>query len=443
MKLHLSHIPALFALFLVLSLTACSSGTAINTAASIEDTTAPNPLTGLYFKAGNFSFLLDLAPGDLDERDSLSLVFSERSPDSLEWSNGRQDISAYLLPRDVKAGSYEAESTLINAWQNGLASEGTITIHEDGIITLSDGTDASGDYYPYEELLMPAAFRRPINSTDLIGLTKKDLQLIRNQFYAVYGREFSDKDLRAYFERQPWYQGTIKAGQFQEEILGGMLKRNILFLKTAEDAFDETQAAYTKAAYESLSPAPYQDLLPEYGEVLVTIPAKAENAVDKGIYYEAKGTIAIPITLTPEQMELLQDSETLELVTDELTGETETIKKSTDPSYGQFVFGEEENEHYVMASYRPETGLFELWHDSADTDFKRIYEGNLYILKGAMEEYYGYFDLPVSGRKKAAGSYRSIDFEEDPSDPDPLPYSGNYLSRDSKGYIKSLYFVGD
>lgn len=222
-----------------------------------------------------------------------------------------------------------------------------------------------------------------------------------------------------------------------------MLKRNILFLKTAEDAFDETQAAYTKAAYESLSPAPYLDLLPEYGEVLITIPAKAENAVDKGIYYEAAGTISIPVTLTPEQMELLQAGESLELVTDELTGETETIKKSADPSYGQFIFGEEENGHYVMASYRPETGLFELRHDSADTDFKRIYAGDLYILKGAMEEYYGYFDLPASGRKKAAGSYRSIDFEEDPSDPDPLPYSGNFLSHDSKGYIKSLYFVGD
>lgn len=399
-------------------------------------------ITGSYFKAGDFRYQLEIAHGDWENRDFLSLKFSKRDSEALDRSNARTVFSEFLLPSDVKTGSFPVENTIGNAVQGGQSQTASVTLNQDGTVTLSDGTDASGEYYSFRDhLLMPDAFKRPINSTDLIGLSKNDMQLIRNEFYAVYGRAFKNKDLKAYFENQPWYRESTEASQFKEDLLGGLLKRNILFLKTSEDAFDETQAASAKAAYESLEPAPYLDLLPESGEILVTFSSEPENAEDKGLYYIAEGTVSVPVTLTAEEYQRLNDGESIELTVDGITGETDILHKSSNPSYGEYVFGDEQNGHYVFADYHPDTGLFTLWHNSADTDFKRVYQGDLYILKGAMEEYFGYFDLPAAGRSSMAGSYRGIDFEEDSED--PAPYSGNILVRDSGGYIKALYFAGD
>lgn len=400
-------------------------------------------ITGRYFKAGDFRYQLNISNGNWENRDSLSLIFSTRDPADLERSRSQTVLSEYLLPCSAKTGSYQTENILEANVSEDTKLEADITLNGDGTVSLSDGTAASGEYYPYVgHLFMPDAFLRPLCSADLTGLTKNDMRLIRNEFYAVYGRVFSSEDLSAYFEGRPWYRGTTASDQFSEEILGGLYKRNITFLKTAEDAYDETLAESAKASWEDLSPAPYLDLLPKSGETLVTIPSGPENAVDQGIYYVAQGTISVPVTLTPDQIERLEAGETVTLEINGLTGETETLKKSLSPSYGTYVFGDEAGGNYVMASYHPETGLFTLWHDSDDTNFKPVYEGELYILKGAMEEYYGYFDLPPTKQDRPGGGYRYIDFEI--PDPDGYsPYSGNILVHDSKGYIKALYFMGD
>lgn len=47
-----------------------------------------------------------------------------------------------------------------------------------------------------------------------------------------------------------------------------------------------------------------------------------------------------------------------------------------------------------MSTYNPDSGLYSFWANSADTRFKRVYQGVVYVLKGACEEYYGYFDMP-------------------------------------------------
>ena len=54
--------------------------------------------------------------------------------------------------------------------------------------------------------------------------------------------------------------------------------------------------------------------------------------------------------------------------------------------------GNEDYGDYVMAAYEPGSGIYRLWSDSDDTRFKRIYEGPIYVLKGACEEYFYYFE---------------------------------------------------
>ena len=95
---------------------------------------------------------------------------------------------------------------------------------------------------------------------------------------------------------------------------------------------------------------------------------------------------------------------------------------------------------YVNFSYEPYSQTFSMWTDSVDTVFKTVYEGNVFVLKGACEEYYNYFNL--SERPQGAGAFRVMEFNE--NDPyGPSPYMGNQLVTDAKGYIKALYFMGD
>ena len=298
-----------------------------------------------------------------------------------------------------------------------------------------------------DSLVMSDAFSRPLNDTDLIGLNLDDMQLLRNQFYAVYGRIFKNEKLKSYFETEPWYKGNIDGDQFSEELLSGIEKRNIAFLKAAEEKYDERQALEQKTAYDALPAAPYLELLPKKGEIYFNIYSDFEHAADRGIYYEAEGTIYMPITVTREQLKTFDAGDSVELVTDELTGKTSVLKKSQNPDYGMYVLTDKndsgkESGDYVMASYEADIGTYRLWGDSDDTRFKRVYEGSIYVLKGACEEYFGYFDLPVKDREEMAGSYRVMDFNE-VTPYGPSPYEGNEPVTDPKGYIKALYFHGD
>ena len=62
-----------------------------------------------------------------------------------------------------------------------------------------------------------------------------------------------------------------------------------------------------------------------------------------------------------------------------------------------------------MSTYNPDSGLYSFWANSADTRFKRVYQGVVYVLKGACEEYYGYFDMPRESIVESPGNYRVMD----------------------------------
>ena len=99
------------------------------------------------------------------------------------------------------------------------------------------------------------------NDAYLIGLSGEDIRILRNQFYAVYGRTFRDKTLQAYFDSQPWYIGSCDGEDFDLSALSGMEKRNIRFLLETEEERDEEEHEKTRNAYETLTEAPYLSLL--------------------------------------------------------------------------------------------------------------------------------------------------------------------------------------
>lgn len=399
-------------------------------------------MIGWYFKEGDFRYRMELLPGkEADQQGYIQMAFSIREDDEAyrERSNALWQIHMFDIPYKGQGETYHVHDT----GANGTGAEYLVTMNADGTVTLQGDTEEAGVYYPCKEnLIMPEQYRRPLNETDLIGLEQDDLRLLRNEIYAVYGRKFTSRDLQAYFEGKGWYRGVTEPEQFDETVLGGMMKRNVAFLKDAEATWDEEKAAADGRAYRALEPAPYVDLLPEHGEVLATISSDPAEAADKGIYFAAKGSISVPISMSSEEYRRLEAGNPIELTVDELTGETAVLKKSQNPQYGAYCLGDEPLGDYVEASYDRLAGHWYLWGDSADTRFKRVYEGDIYVLKGATEEYFQYFDLPAGQRMEGPGNYRVLDFQE-AGTWGQMPYSGNILVADSKGYVKALYFWGD
>ena len=54
-----------------------------------------------------------------------------------------------------------------------------------------------------------------------------------------------------------------------------------MLLNDAEEKYDAGQAAMAKKEYDALEPAPYLELLPEYGEIEVELASDKEHALIK------------------------------------------------------------------------------------------------------------------------------------------------------------------
>ena len=173
--------------------------------------------------------------------------------------------------------------------------------------------------FPWKLCFLPDVYERPLNETDLLELDAEKLRLLRNQYFAVYGREFKNQELQQYFEQQPWYEKTENADQKAEANFTELDKRNMEFIKKAEKEFDREQWERVHKEYEQLSPAPYKELLPEHMEIGISLN-DFENTKDKGLYYEAPGTIFLPLMLTPQEYEtVMKEFEEVEICVNEST----------------------------------------------------------------------------------------------------------------------------
>ena len=269
--------------------------------------------------------------------------------------------------------------------------------------------EACGAYYKAETLFMPDALERPLNRADLLSLTENDIHHLKNQFYAIHRRKFQDEELNDYFISKIWYEPLYEAEVF-----------------------------------------------------FVRISADPSDWEDHGMYYTAKGRIGLPVKVTAEQyVSAMKESETVELLVDVLTGETALMTATDDVDRGSCIlyFEGSSDKYYFHLSYEPFSNSYILWKNSADALFCPVYQGDIYILKGAEEEYYRYFTLHDHGDKKEApGSFRYIDAdiddkaegggtseaaEEDEQEQIISDYIGNKPVFDEKGYLKALYYYGD
>lgn len=77
----------------------------------------------------------------------------------------------------------------------------------------------------------PQASQRLITTSELSGMSKKDLKIMRNEIFARHGYIFKSADMKSYFSQQKWYQA-----QFGDvtSMLSQIEKQNVELIKKYE-----------------------------------------------------------------------------------------------------------------------------------------------------------------------------------------------------------------
>jgi serine/threonine-protein kinase len=94
---------------------------------------------------------------------------------------------------------------------------------EVSVVTTLEEPSSSSDELPF-------FMTRRVTEADLAGKSQFELDLMRNEIYARYGRRFKRQELQAYFDRQPWYTPQYSPDSFPETLLTPIQKRNALFI---------------------------------------------------------------------------------------------------------------------------------------------------------------------------------------------------------------------
>ena len=68
---------------------------------------------------------------------------------------------------------------------------------------------------------------RIIDQSELYSLDTNELTLALNEVYARHGSKFNSPEIQAYFDKQPWYKGTVSPVDFDENSLSDIERANV------------------------------------------------------------------------------------------------------------------------------------------------------------------------------------------------------------------------
>lgn len=70
-----------------------------------------------------------------------------------------------------------------------------------------------------DDFILPEAQTHRYTTEELADLTLEELRLARNERYARHRRRFKSDDLNTYFSGKTWYQATVEADSFDDQVL--------------------------------------------------------------------------------------------------------------------------------------------------------------------------------------------------------------------------------
>ena len=89
------------------------------------------------------------------------------------------------------------------------------------------------------EYIIADSATRLLTTSDIQGLSARELNYAKNEIYARHGRKFDSPELRNYFESKSWYigkyDGNVFDANYSDQLLSDIEKKNAEFLKDAEN----------------------------------------------------------------------------------------------------------------------------------------------------------------------------------------------------------------
>lgn len=101
--------------------------------------------------------------------------------------------------------------------------------------TTTEKTTETDEETEETDYVIPYSSDRYLTNDDLVGLSSEELMYARNEIYARHGYIFNDAEIRAYFEKKPWYTGTVKSEDFSSSVFNDYEYKNVTFLKKHQD----------------------------------------------------------------------------------------------------------------------------------------------------------------------------------------------------------------
>ncbi|MBU0606654.1 MAG: YARHG domain-containing protein [Armatimonadetes bacterium] len=107
---------------------------------------------------------------------------------------------------------------------------------------------------PTASRYVPLGSKRTLTTSDLAGRSAWQLDVLRNEIYAVHGRPFTRADLRRHFRSQWWYH---EDSRFSEARLSSLEKRNADFIAKYQKGRGQTTSSSSSGRRTSGSSGGY------------------------------------------------------------------------------------------------------------------------------------------------------------------------------------------
>ncbi|GBO54347.1 serine/threonine kinase [Pseudanabaena sp. lw0831] len=97
---------------------------------------------------------------------------------------------------------------------------------------------------------------RAISDSDVANKSAIELDVMRNEVFARYGRRFKDPELQSYFNMQPWYKAIYEPDKFPEGLLTPTEQRNLEYIRDFQTRISQkpNSCDYTKRLISDPNP---------------------------------------------------------------------------------------------------------------------------------------------------------------------------------------------
>jgi serine/threonine protein kinase len=146
---------------------------------------------------------------------------------------------------------------------------------------------------------------RAIGDQDLANKSAFELDIMRNEVFARYGRRFKDPELQSYFNMQPWYKPIYEPDKFPEDLLTTTEIKNVQYLRDFQERFDRNSNTLQS------NPSNISNSLCDYTKRLISDPNPPINVrEDAGVDFAIVGKLdnGTQITVQSEKQGWLQIS---------------------------------------------------------------------------------------------------------------------------------------